>query len=406
MNILLNYAIDNISFNIIVTVSFLISYIIFFELKEHSKIKTTGLAFLFLGVMLLSGNVMNLYIPISKTIYIGKLIFIALLTILIAIPKKVKVGYPGIILMVILAIVCGYFVPNLNSIPLIASGTYGKTIIILVFSLIGFFLSKTSRDTRIYAVPIGILFISALIKLAGESIYVKSISQLIFMISGIFFIINIKDFKLKERHRNSIEYEKIKKDFDEEVEKEVKKRMFYVELSKEKISEKSRTDGLTGALNKNAILDEMDTLIMNKQRYSMLIFDIDKFKTLNDTLGHIAGDMCLKTLSNLCKSHITKDDHFGRYGGDEFIIVLPGKRYNDALKFGEELRKLIEQKTDPKFTISIGVAEFPHDGFTVKEVLHWGDESLYISKHKGRNTVSHKKSKLYMKKHGIEEEES
>lgn len=403
---MLNYAIDNISFNIIVTLSFLISYIIFFELKEHSKIKTTGLAFLFLGTCLLSGNIMHIYIPISKTIYIGKLIFIGLLTIFIAIPKKVRVGYTGVILIIVAGITCGYFVPQINNIPLLSSGTYGKTIILLVFSLIAFFLSKTSRDTRIYAIPIAILFISGIINLAGQSIYIKSISQLLFVVSGVFFIINIKDFKLKEHHRSNTEYEKIKKEFDEEVEKEVKKRMFYVELSKEKISEKSRTDGLTGALNKNAILDEMDTLIMNKQRYSMLIFDIDKFKTINDTLGHITGDMCLRSLSSICKAQITKDDFFGRYGGDEFIIVLPGKRYTDALKFGEDLRRAVEEKTDPPFTISIGVAEFPHDGFTVKEVLHWSDESLYMSKHKGRNAVSHKKSKLFKKKHGIEEEES
>lgn len=403
---MINYTIMNISFNIIVTIAFLISYIIYFELQEYSKVKITGASFLFMGMFLLIGTSLYVIMPLGKIMYIGKLLFVFLITVLMLIPSKLKFGYPHIVFTLLASGIASYFLPTIVSIDFISSGSYGKSLVLIIISIISFFLSKTSKDTRMYATPLLVFFLSSLVSIISQNQYFQIVSEIVFIISGLLFIINIKDFKLKERSRSNIQYEKIKKEFDEEVEKEVKRRMFYVELSKEKITEKSRTDGLTGALNKNSILDEMDTLIMNKHRYSMLIFDIDKFKTINDTLGHIAGDMCLRNLSAICKSKVTKNDFFGRYGGDEFIIVLPGKRFDEAMDFGEDLRKTVEEKTDPQFTISIGVAEFPQDGYTVKEILKWSDESLYISKHKGRNTISHKKSKLYMKKHGIEEEES
>ena len=123
--------------------------------------------------------------------------------------------------------------------------------------------------------------------------------------------------------------------------------------------------------------------------FSLLMFDIDKFKNINDTYGHITGDKCIKRLSLISKTALRDKDSLGRYGGDEFIIVIPEANLAKAKAIAERLRKKVDDTEGPHFTISIGISTFPDDGRKSKELIDSADKGLYVSKEKGRNTVSH-----------------
>lgn len=174
---------------------------------------------------------------------------------------------------------------------------------------------------------------------------------------------------------------------------EVKKRVFEIERINRNLVNISKTDALSKALNKSAILDSIESLIMSKpgSEFSILMFDIDEFKKINDTLGHVEGDKCIKRLSVIAKNNIRDIDLFGRYGGDEFIIVLPETPTQQALQIAERFRKRVDATEGPHFSVSIGVATYPKDGTEVKHLIQAADEGLYNSKSKGRNAVSYRK---------------
>lgn len=173
---------------------------------------------------------------------------------------------------------------------------------------------------------------------------------------------------------------------------EVKKRVLEIERVNQNLVNISKTDSLSKTLNKVALLDFIENMILTrpKNEFSIIMFDIDDFKTINDTLGHISGDKCIKTLSTLAKSNLREVDVIGRYGGDEFIIVLPGANTAQALMIAERFRKKIETTEVPHFTISVGIATYPDDGSTTKQLIEAADDSMYVSKANGKNTVSHK----------------
>jgi len=188
------------------------------------------------------------------------------------------------------------------------------------------------------------------------------------------------------------EAEKLKAAVEKDLNYEVKKRMFEIERSNERLLEISKTDALTKAYNKSAILNIIDKQcsLKNPKPFSVMMFDVDYFKQINDKLGHITGDICLKTLANIAFGNIRSIDYFGRYGGDEFIIVLPTLGLAEAMHVAERFRARIAETENPNFTVSIGLACFPDDGSNTKELLAAADEGLYKSKGRGRNAVSHK----------------
>ncbi len=212
---------------------------------------------------------------------------------------------------------------------------------------------------------------------------------------AIFYLIWIKqtwkaiekeyDGKLKKARQ-------IEENFDDVVRREVKERIFYMELSKERIANMARTDDLTGSLNKKTLLNTIDKLISDKRmhNFSILMFDIDSFKSINDTFGHIEGDKCLKRMAFIARDSIRDNDELGRYGGDEFIIILPGATVNTAAIVAERFRKNVEKTDDPHFTVSIGIASYPLNGNTVKALIAHADAGLYMSKQAGKNRASYK----------------
>lgn len=187
-----------------------------------------------------------------------------------------------------------------------------------------------------------------------------------------------------------MEVEKLKASLKRAYDEEVKKQMFYMELQQERLLNAAHTDAMTEAYNKTAIIEILEKLISIGQKpISIMMVDIDFFKRINDCHGHVIGDQCIKEIANIIQKNIRRIDYIGRYGGDEFIIILPEASINDAKKIAEKIRGKISSYSKPSVTISVGISSYPQDGQTVMELISKADEGLYRSKRKGRNIVSH-----------------
>jgi diguanylate cyclase (GGDEF)-like protein len=184
--------------------------------------------------------------------------------------------------------------------------------------------------------------------------------------------------------------ERDKAELEATVQGQVEKQLFMMRLSNEKLLHASKEDGLTKAYNKAAILEVLEHMIATKQApFTILMFDIDHFKKINDTYGHVTGDQCIKSLAQIAKNHLRRVDYLGRYGGDEFIIILPGIPVEGAKVVAERLREQVSTACSPRITISMGIAVYDQDGTTVTELISKADQGLYRSKRRGRNAVSY-----------------
>ncbi len=158
----------------------------------------------------------------------------------------------------------------------------------------------------------------------------------------------------------------------------------------------SETDALTGLYNRRKLIETLDQRLTvferEKSQTSVLVFDLDNFKRLNDEMGHHAGDTALIEIARLCRQHLRQDDMVARFGGDEFVVVMPGTRQTDALEIAERLRERIpatlRESLRYESTISGGVAEFGLPDRSSSDILKRADEGLYLSKRSGRNRVS------------------
>lgn len=160
-------------------------------------------------------------------------------------------------------------------------------------------------------------------------------------------------------------------------------------------------DFLTGIPNKmdfsKLALAEYSLSKRNLQEFSIAVIDIDYFKDINDNFGHLCGDEILKQLSASINSQIRTTDYFGRFGGDEFCIFLSSTSLKNAVRFGEKIRKNIENTvfkiadSSIKITISIGISAYSplvNSSQSLEDVMATADKALYISKNNGRNSVS------------------
>ncbi len=165
----------------------------------------------------------------------------------------------------------------------------------------------------------------------------------------------------------------------------------------EEIYRLTTVDGLTQIYNKRFFQETLEREIGRAQRYhrdlSLLMFDIDLFKRVNDTYGHLAGDHVLKHLATAVKTRIRKEDVLARYGGEEFAVILPEIDRHNALKFADKLRRLVErtsfrfEEIEIAITISIGVATLAADVTDPQQFVKLADERLYAAKSSGRNQV-------------------
>ncbi len=156
-------------------------------------------------------------------------------------------------------------------------------------------------------------------------------------------------------------------------------------------------DGMTGIHNKRYFLEFLERELAVASRHghplTLVMFDVDHFKKVNDTHGHLAGDAVLKDLAGRIRPRIRREDLFARYGGEEFACVLPSTALAGGVVFAEHLRTLIEERPclfDGKsisFTISLGVTTLHKENVDGETLIKRADENLYAAKHAGRNRV-------------------
>ncbi len=165
----------------------------------------------------------------------------------------------------------------------------------------------------------------------------------------------------------------------------------------EEIYRLTTVDGLTQIFNKRYFVETLEREMGRAQRYrrhlSLIMFDIDHFKAINDNYGHLAGDHVLRQLAATIKSRIRREDILARYGGEEFAIILPEIDRANASSFAEKLRQLVErsvfefEETRIPLTVSVGVSLLAPETDSCDSLVKAADENLYLAKEQGRNQV-------------------
>lgn len=164
----------------------------------------------------------------------------------------------------------------------------------------------------------------------------------------------------------------------------------------ESVTDLSITDPLTGLHNRRYLMECLEKELIRAQRYEesfgFLIFDIDYFKSYNDTYGHQEGDAALKALAVIIQESLRNEDLKARYGGEEFCVVLPQSNQETVEKVAEKIRALIEWRLKPPLvkrtiTVSVGGAVYPDCATNIDGLIKIADDRLYKAKKEGRNRV-------------------
>ena len=170
-----------------------------------------------------------------------------------------------------------------------------------------------------------------------------------------------------------------------------------LERANEQLAKLSMTDRLTGLLNRGTWENLVDAEYERFRRYgqatSLVMFDIDHFKPVNDTYGHLAGDEVIRHTAEVTRNNIRQSDSAGRYGGEEFGIILPETDAESARVICERIREAIENSTvsttagDIRYTVSMGIAQLTETPENYMQWMQKADEALYKAKESGRNKV-------------------
>lgn len=164
------------------------------------------------------------------------------------------------------------------------------------------------------------------------------------------------------------------------------------------LNQSATRDGLTGLLNHKTFLERFEKEINRSDRFDhemgLIFFDIDKFKSVNDTYGHLYGDYVLEEVSRIISKNVRSIDIVGRYGGEEFSVILVNTNIKDCIPLAEKIVKKIAKKTYLKdgvavnLTISAGMSGYPAHSDSVKDLIAKADKAMYQTKLKGGNGVS------------------
>ncbi|MGH2582690.1 MAG: GGDEF domain-containing protein, partial [Anaerolineales bacterium] len=192
-----------------------------------------------------------------------------------------------------------------------------------------------------------------------------------------------------------IEIQAVGRDIDEEV--RLRKQL---EENLLKMEAQAMTDPLTGLLNRRAIMEHAEAEWQRSQRemrpLSLLLIDVDHLKDMNDTYGHFAGDLALTHLAELMRAGMRRYDWLGRWGGDEFLLILPGTELDEARTIAERLRTRVQQNRlmiegrPIDLRMSLGVAALAISdsaGDSLEQLLARADKALYSAKQAGRDKV-------------------
>lgn len=371
------------------------SYIYFstFALKQPlSFIKHFGTAF-FTPLILCSMSFLSLNTEHSSSyLFFAEFILITSLLFILLVEKSGD--FSLIVFFLLYALPLAVVIMNLNfdsfnrsSIFDLIVSLYVGTVVIIVLSCI--FLKRYKR-IHLY---LGLFLISAsllVVQLTSKSgavtwgLLLKALGYTLFSYSfyhSTYFQLETANYS-KTAQLNRI---------NQSLQQEVSRRVEEIERSNRKLAEKNKTDELTGVFTKKTIIDFINNAISKKpnSELSIFMFDIDNFKQINDTYGHITGDKCLKNLVSIANNSIRGEDRLGRYGGDEFVILMYETNPVKAFLVAERFRKKVESTNDPHYTVSIGIASYPLDAKNAIDLIKAADKALYISKETGRNKVSY-----------------
>ncbi len=171
-----------------------------------------------------------------------------------------------------------------------------------------------------------------------------------------------------------------------------------IQKLQEELQEQAIRDPLTGLYNRRFLEESLDRELAHarrdKRNICIAMIDVDNFKSFNDRYGHKVGDMILKSLGDILLANTRKSDVSCRYGGEEFVVVMPNATTEGARKRAHHWRKAFQllqnsfNGQELQATISVGLASFPADGKDWETVLHAADEALYESKRRGKNRVT------------------
>jgi two-component system, cell cycle response regulator len=182
------------------------------------------------------------------------------------------------------------------------------------------------------------------------------------------------------------------------LQEDLERREGELEDMNERLLHISRIDGLTEVANRRALEEKLEEMWAHSQRMheplSLVLCDIDKFKSVNDQYGHQVGDIVLKEFAGLLKEAVREIDRVGRYGGEEFLLLLPGTALDSAVTFAERLRQAVKEhkfsfdKGTLNRCMSCGVAGWPHPQIRNQDALvKAADDALYVAKETGRDKV-------------------
>ncbi len=203
------------------------------------------------------------------------------------------------------------------------------------------------------------------------------------------------DLGVKTQHLTQKEQELLA--LNQRLEKLVESRTAELRAANERLNELAMTDPLTKIHNRRAFFARFTEELERSKRYkhaiSVAMIDVDHFKSFNDMEGHICGDEALRKIAQTFIANLRKTDMLCRYGGEEFVLMMPETPIDVGMEICRRLRASIEaaafqgQTENAYLTVSIGVAGYPQNGMTAEALVHAADQALYLAKDYGRNRV-------------------
>jgi len=231
----------------------------------------------------------------------------------------------------------------------------------------------------LYMLPALLLFVVVITQLVRKfSEPVVKLTEFASMLSPT----NSRSDELPEIHGLSYEANELHKAFGRAV------RHFRYQF--DALSLEAQTDPLTGLFNRRTMDRFIASWISKSSPFSMLVMDLDHFKNVNDTYGHDVGDDVLKFLANSVRQLVKEDHVVCRFGGEEFVVLIPDERFENALSAAERIRLYMAETNSPTggiVTISIGAAHYPGFACNAEQLFRAADDALYRAKRQGRNRV-------------------
>lgn len=359
--------------------------------KVSSPFKQKGVAFFTPPAICCTAFIFSTNTSTSSVLSLSEFCLAICIFVLLIIPYKTKKANVISAAIIVLSSIISFYAVQSEGFLFYSMSIFTRNILTASCIIASLIHIKVRNGDQKLMTPLAIWLTGVLLGLFPEQVQLKGVIMVLKSTAYIAFIYYFYIVTYTKYMSKINESADMIKKMENSLNKEVKKRVFEIEKSNERLLEISKTDMLTKAFNKITILNIIERLINNKkiEVFSILMFDIDNFKTINDTLGHVTGDVCLKSLANIASGNIREVDYLGRYGGDEFVIVLPTLGESEAKFVAERFKKKVSEASNPRFTVSIGISTYPADGQTVKELISVADRGLYRSKSKGKNAISH-----------------